>query len=306
VAWFVRLVSVGADGTEHSTDVLQIARPDGLTDLASLGLTLAEGKRLLAGIQQEIVAAQARVHAARHPECRSCGTVCRLKDYRQHEIATLFGQVAVRLPRFRCAGCGATEAGVAWPPRARSTPELDRLRAQFSALMTYRTAADLLGQMFPVDAGTAHETLRRHTFKVAEELPMPAAVKPATPTATVVVSLDSTFIRSCEDGERHLEVRIGNVETATGRRRVFGAVAKTDTDLAALIRGSLDAVGQARNTVLPRSPTAAPGCGASFSMLASMASRFLTGSISLCGCSTWRRSPAACRWTIQSARRRRW
>jgi hypothetical protein len=40
VAWIVRLVSVGADGTEHSTDVLQIPRPDTLADLASLGLTL--------------------------------------------------------------------------------------------------------------------------------------------------------------------------------------------------------------------------------------------------------------------------
>src|SRR3954451_22212546 len=123
-----------------------------LTDLASLGLTLAEGKRLLAGIQQEIIAAQARVHAVRRPECRSCGTTCRVKDYRQHAIATLFGQVTVRLPRFRCASCGAIEAGVAWPPYARSTPELDQLQAQLCTLLTYRTAAALLEQMFPVDA----------------------------------------------------------------------------------------------------------------------------------------------------------
>src|SRR3712207_7314302 len=46
----------------------------------------------------------------------------------------------------------------------------------------------------------------------------------------IVVTLDSTFIRSCEAGERHLEVRIGNVETTTGGRQVFGAVAKADTD----------------------------------------------------------------------------
>ncbi|MBV9194689.1 MAG: hypothetical protein JO168_11140, partial [Solirubrobacterales bacterium] len=94
-------MSLGADGAEHSTDVLRIARPGDLTDLASLGLTLAEGKQLLAGLQQGIVAAQARVHAVRRPECRSCGTACRVKDYRQHGIATLFGQVTVRLPRFR-------------------------------------------------------------------------------------------------------------------------------------------------------------------------------------------------------------
>jgi hypothetical protein len=224
VAWIVRLVSLGAEGEEHSTDVLQIARPGDLTDLASLGLTLAESKRLLAGVQQEIVAAQARVHAARRPACQICSTPCRVKDYRQHEIATLFGQVTVRLPRFRCLSCGTTEAGVEWPPHVRSTPELDRLRAQFSALMTYRTAAALLGQMFPVDAGAAHETLRRHTFKLAEKLSMLATVKPATPAETITVTLDATFIRSCEEGERHLEVRIGNVETTTGRRQVFGAV----------------------------------------------------------------------------------
>ena len=131
MAWIVGLVSIGAEGEEHGTDVMRIARPDDLTDLASLGLTLAEGKRLLAGIQREIVAAQARVHTMRRPACRGCGDVCRVKDYRHHAIATLFGQVTVRLPHLRCAGCSATETGVGWPSHVRSTPELDRLRAQF-------------------------------------------------------------------------------------------------------------------------------------------------------------------------------
>src|SRR3712207_134549 len=238
---------------------MRIARPGDLTDLASLGLTLAEGKRLLAGVQREIGAAQARVHAARRPECRGCGAACRVKDYRHHAIATLFGQVAVRLPRFRCAGCATTGTGVGWPSHARSTPELDRLRAQLSALMTYRTAAEVLAQVFPVDAGVDPETLRRHTFKLAESLPMPAPAKPATPAETIVVTLDSTFIRGCEERERHLEVRIGNVETATGRRQVFGAVAKTDTDLGALIRRGLDAVGRTEGTALTAFTDGCPG-----------------------------------------------
>ena len=54
---------------------------------------------------------------------------------------------------------------------------------------------------------------------------MHAEAKPATTGADpIVVTLDSTFIRSFGEGERHLEVRIGNVETASGRRQVFGAV----------------------------------------------------------------------------------
>ena len=53
----------------------------------------------------------------------------------------------------------------------------------------------------------------------------------------------SIFIRSREEGERHLEVRVGNVETADGVRQVFGAVAKAGTDISALIRLNLGAVG---------------------------------------------------------------
>ena len=259
MAWIVKLVSIGAEGEEHSADVMRIAKPDDLTDLASLGLTLAEGKRLLAGVQREIVAAQARLHAVRRPACRGCGAACRVKDYRNHTIATLFGQVAVRLPRFLCAGCATTETGMEWPSQVRSTPELDRLRAQFSALMTYRTAAEVLAQVFPVDAGADPETLRRHTFKIAEALPTYPAIKPPPGAEAIVVTLDSTFIRSCEESERHLEVRIGNVETATGRRQVFGAVAKTDTDPAALIRRGLDAVGRTVGTALTAFTDGCPG-----------------------------------------------
>jgi len=87
-------VKTEADGEERCADVMKIDRPDDLVDIANLGLTLAEGKRLLGGLQQEIVAAQARSHAVRRPDCRSCGSGCVVKDYRERAVATLFGQVA--------------------------------------------------------------------------------------------------------------------------------------------------------------------------------------------------------------------
>jgi hypothetical protein len=62
--------------------------------------------------------------------------------------------------------------------------------------------------------------------------------------------LDSTFIRSREDGERHLEVRVGNVETADGGRQVFGAPAKADTDITALLRRNLQSVGRTADTAM--------------------------------------------------------
>src|SRR5918994_3606577 len=263
VAWILRLVEAGAGGDDRSTDVMEIAQPGDLRDIASLGLSLAEAKQVLAAIQREIVGAQARDHAARRPSCRSCGGACHVKDYRQHRIATLFGQVTVRLPRFRCISCGGIESGVDWPSHCKSTPELDRLQAHLSALMTYRTAADVLERLFPIDAGKDHETLRRHTLALGEQLRHHPVIAPATPSAAISISVDATFIRSREAGGRHLEVKVGNAETDAGGRQVFAAVAGSETDLVALIGRTLDSVGRTGTTVLTGSPTGAPVCGRS-------------------------------------------
>jgi hypothetical protein len=165
--------------------------------------------------------------------------------------------------------------------------------------MPYRVAADVLKQVFPIDAGKDPETVRRHTLKIGATLRIDAVGRPEMAAAAVAVTLDSTFIRSCEDGERHLEVRVGNVETEPGGRQVFSAVAKTDTDVKVLICRSLDAVGR------PPSPMGAPGCGVFSPMPASASSRFSTGFISACASSTSSKQPAACRPMIQRGRRRR-
>ena len=78
--------------------------------------------------------------------------------------------------------------------------------------------------------------------------------------AAITVSLDSTFIRSREEGERHLEVRVGDVETAAGGRQVFAALAKTDTDIAALIRRDLERVGQTDETEVTEVTAFTDGC----------------------------------------------
>ena len=165
MAWILRLVKIGTEGEGRSRGVMEIERPDDITDL---GLTLSETKCLLATLQQEIVVAQVRDHAVRRPTCSRCGGGCRVKDYQDRVVATLFGQVTIRLPRFRCAACCGTASGIDWPSHCRSTPELDRLQAHLAALMTYRTAADLLAQMIPVDATKPPETVRRHALKVGE------------------------------------------------------------------------------------------------------------------------------------------
>src|SRR5271168_3372121 len=50
-----------------------------------------------------------------------------------------------------------------------------------------------------------------------------------------------------------------NVETASAGRQVFGAVAKADTDLSALIRRSLRAVGRTDDTEVTAFTAGCPG-----------------------------------------------
>ena len=91
--WTLRLVGTEIDGQSRSCEVMAISRPDGLGDIAALGLTLAEAKQLLVQVQQEVVAAQARQHTLFRPDCQSCSGRCDVKGWRPHRIATLFGEV---------------------------------------------------------------------------------------------------------------------------------------------------------------------------------------------------------------------
>ncbi len=114
--------------------------------------------------------------------------------------------------------------------------------------MPYRVAAGVLGHLLPVDAGISHESMR--TLKLGEALRDTAALEPTTAAPAITLTLDSTFIRSCEEDQRHLEVRLGNVEASGGARQVFTAVAKTDTSIVALIQRGLKEVGHTADTAI--------------------------------------------------------
>jgi hypothetical protein len=167
--------------------------------------------------------------------------------------------VKVRLPRFRCAAYGAIEVGVDWPSRCRSTSELDRLQTHLAALITCRTAADVLEQMFPVGAGNDKETMCRRTLRAGAALQDGPADRRETVAAAIDAISDSTFIRSCEYAERHLEVRVGNIETESGGRQVFSTIARSDTDIKVLIGRNLDAVGRTKRTELTAFTDGCPG-----------------------------------------------
>ena len=65
-----------------------------------------------------------------------------------------------------------------------------------------------------------------------------AAIKSSTAAPEITVTVDSTLIRSREDGESRFELRVGNVQTKADGRQVFGGVAKAGTDIEGLIEGT--------------------------------------------------------------------
>ena len=50
MGWVLRLVKTGTKGSVRSVDVLEIVRPSDLGDLADLGLTMTDGRQLLAQV----------------------------------------------------------------------------------------------------------------------------------------------------------------------------------------------------------------------------------------------------------------
>jgi hypothetical protein len=113
--WVLRPVETEVTGSSRSHDVLEIDRPGGLGELEELGLALVNGKQHLAQVQHAVVAAQSWDHGAQRPTCRSCAASCQVKDYRPYRMPTSFGAITLRLPRFRCIGCGGVENSVKWP-----------------------------------------------------------------------------------------------------------------------------------------------------------------------------------------------
>src|SRR3954453_6963162 len=248
----LQLVETRADGGTRSVALMELGRPGNLHDLADLGLTLPEAKQLLACLQQAVVVVQARDHATLWPDCASCGERFRIKDWRSRRVATLFGEVVVRLLRFRCPGCGRGETGTNWPAHRRSTSELDQLQAPLSALMTDRPAAGVLAPLLLVAAGMSYGALRRHTLELGERVRNAATIEPdavdAAAAPAIARSLDATFLRSCPEGEQHLEGRIGNAETSGDGQQLFRAVANAGTDIMAQIRRALDTIGRTSDT----------------------------------------------------------
>jgi len=98
----IEVICVADDGTEQRREILTVAK-DQVT-METLGLTLAEGKALVATVQTYVVAQQVVAYLEQQHLCSSCGKPHLSKEPRRSMVKTVFGPVAVSNPRWhRCA-----------------------------------------------------------------------------------------------------------------------------------------------------------------------------------------------------------
>jgi hypothetical protein len=98
----VEMVCVSADGREQRQDVLAIERQE-LT-METLGMSLAESKALLEGVQKFLIVQHATEDLGQRRACPDCGQRRTTKDSGSTPVKTLFGRVDVPNPRWhRCA-----------------------------------------------------------------------------------------------------------------------------------------------------------------------------------------------------------
>ena len=211
-----------------------------------VGLTLDEGKALLAELQRRIGQSQVaeKVFAARI--CSDCLSVRPIRDRRTRTLQILFGTVRVAAPRIKLCGCVDKRPfdDVSFSPLSdllpdRCTPELRRLQAELGARHSFREAARLLSMLLPCSPPN-HASVRNRLHRVAAELHAEeakvanTASAPAIETAAsdpgIVVAIDGVHVRAAPGCQtRHLDVIVGKAEAAGCPPRRF-ALAPSGTE----------------------------------------------------------------------------
>jgi hypothetical protein len=168
----VEVVCINPDGSEQRQEVLTIEGR--ALAMETLGLNLSEGKALLAGVQDVMVAQQVEEHLARCRVCPHCQRRYTSKDSGATLISTVFGRVEVPNPRWnRC--CCQTDGPKTFRPmrtwlNGETSPEMLYLEAKWASLMPFARVVDLLKEVLPVADTTNQETVRSHLYVTAERI----------------------------------------------------------------------------------------------------------------------------------------
>src|ERR1700726_2083383 len=168
----VEVVSLNTDGEEQRRQILTIERRE--LAMETLGVNLTEGKALLAGVQDFVVAQQAAEELEQRRACPRCRRRYTTKDSGSTPVGTVFGRVEVPNPRWNRCGC-QTEGPQTFRPmrtwlNGQTSPEMLYLETKWASLIPFARAADLLKEVLPVGDLVNAESVRNHLQLTAERI----------------------------------------------------------------------------------------------------------------------------------------
>ena len=140
-----------------------------------IGLSLEDGKAIMAHLQQVVVNQQCEAYVLTRRFCMDCEGFRRIKDYSKRKIRTVFGCVEVRNPRIMTASIVylifvMPGQSCAISARSQATPELMERSARLGSLLPYRKAAEVMAEFLPIKPTESFVTLRHRTLKLGERL----------------------------------------------------------------------------------------------------------------------------------------
>jgi len=221
-----------------------------------IGLSIDEGKKIMAALQSAAVNHEAETYAHFRRVCSDCHTLRPVKDYTTRRIRTVFGTVEVGNPRWMlCRDCHPGMVVAFAPPKEicpdRATPELMELTARLGSMMPYRQAARVLAEFLPVEPTETHATVRKRTIRIGERLDEQIAQEtwrarvqtdercqlemqlPGDRRKEFVISIDTAHVRSADpNSARNFELVVarcgrGGRGEPGGRYFVIGSTDQT-------------------------------------------------------------------------------
>ena len=257
--WRVMVELTGSDGSVCAHEVSVGGSNTAECSAATVGLTLADGKRTLAGLQDHLVQAQTEEYCRQRRRCSHCGSQRPLKDVRARRLLSVFGTVEVRAPRFSPCRCAVTRRHTLNPVAEimpdRCTPEYECVIAKMGSLLPYARARTLMSQFLPLGDVPAVETTRRRTMRVGARLEQQAVVsQPPAPAATaqaIALSIDGGHVRSVRSYQsRSFEVMLAQVSNDDGKQVVFSSMPAEADQHQEQLRGVLHGLGATPTTLV--------------------------------------------------------
>lgn len=147
----IEVVCLNPDGSEQRREVLTVEARE--LAMETLGLNLSEGKALLAGVQDFVVAHQVHEYLE-HRACPHCAGQDTRKESGATVVGTVFGRVGVPNPRWNRCPCQTDGPKTFRPMRTwlngQTSPEMLYLETKWASLIPFARVADLLKEVLPV------------------------------------------------------------------------------------------------------------------------------------------------------------